>query len=50
LSRCLEEAKQHTRQFARRQASWFRRDPRVRWAGSTEEAQALLQEALPVHG
>ena len=50
LSTCVEEAKQHTRQFARRQASWFRRDPRVRWAGSTEEAQALLQETLPVHG
>jgi tRNA dimethylallyltransferase len=50
LSDCVEEAKRHTRQFARRQASWFRRDPRVRWAGSSAEAQALLQEALAVHG
>jgi tRNA dimethylallyltransferase len=50
LSTCLEEAKQHTRQFARRQASWFRRDPRVRWAETSTEAQALLQEALAVHG
>ena len=39
-----------TRQFARRQASWFRRDPRIRWAGSSAEAQALLEEALAVHG
>ena len=50
LSDCVEEAKRHTRQFARRQASWFRRDPRVRWAGSSREALALLQEALAVHG
>ena len=50
LSDCVEEAKRHTRQFARRQASWFRRDPRVRWAGSSGEARALLQEALAVHG
>ena len=50
LSDCVEEAKRHTRQFARRQASWFRRDPRVRWASSNGEAQALLQEVLAVHG
>ena len=47
---CLEEAVRRTRQFARRQASWFRRDPRVSWAGSSAEAQALLEEALAVHG
>ena len=41
---CLDEAVRHTRQFARRQASWFRRDPRVGWAGSGAEAQALLDE------
>jgi tRNA dimethylallyltransferase len=50
LADCVEEAKRHTRQFARRQASWFRRDPRVRWAGSSGEAQALLGDALDVHG
>jgi tRNA dimethylallyltransferase len=50
LGECLEEATRHTRQFARRQASWFRRDPRVRWSGSSDEAQELLQEALAVHG
>jgi tRNA dimethylallyltransferase len=46
---CMEQAVQHTRQFARRQASWFRRDPRVCWAGTPAQAQALLQEALAVH-
>jgi tRNA dimethylallyltransferase len=50
LDDCLEEAMRHTRQFARRQASWFRRDPRVRWAGRSEEAQDLVENALAVHG
>ena len=50
LADCLEEAVRRTRQFARRQASWFRRDPRVSWAGSTEEAETLLDGALAVHG
>ena len=32
LDDCLDEAVRRTRQFARRQASWFRRDPRIAWA------------------
>jgi tRNA dimethylallyltransferase len=43
-----EEAKQHTirttRRFARRQESWFRRDPRVRWL--PYDAPDLLARAL----
>jgi tRNA dimethylallyltransferase len=50
LADSLEEAVRRTRQFARRQASWFRRDPRVTWAGSSAEAQTLLDGALAVHG
>ena len=50
LAGCLEEAVRHTRKFARRQASWFRRDPRVRWAATSTEAQDLLENALSVHG
>ncbi len=50
LTDCLDEAVRRTRQFARRQASWFRRDPRVGWAGSGAEAQALLDEGLRLHG
>jgi tRNA dimethylallyltransferase len=49
LPDCLEEAVRRTRQFARRQASWFRRDPRVTWAGSSAESQALLDRALAVY-
>jgi tRNA dimethylallyltransferase len=50
LADCLDEAVRRTRQFARRQASWFRRDPRIRWAGSTAEAEALVESALDLHG
>jgi tRNA dimethylallyltransferase len=31
LGEALELAIRRTRRFARRQASWFRRDPRIRW-------------------
>jgi len=50
LDACLQAAVTRTRQFARRQASWFRRDPRVAWAGSGVEAQRLLDEVLDRHG
>ena len=43
----LEEARRQTikatRRFARRQESWFRRDPRVRWLDAT--SATLLAEA-----
>jgi tRNA dimethylallyltransferase len=45
----LEEARletiRATRRFARRQESWFRRDPRVRWL-DVSTAETLLPEAL----
>jgi tRNA dimethylallyltransferase len=50
LGECAEEAVRRTRQFARRQASWFRRDPRITWGASVAEAQELLGRALAVHG
>ena len=50
LGECLAEAIQRTRQFARRQASWFRRDPRITWAATPAEAAGLLEHALDVHG
>ena len=49
LEDCLDEAVRRTRQYARRQASWFRRDPRVRWAGSERGAASLLEQALALH-
>jgi tRNA dimethylallyltransferase len=50
LDECIDQAIRRTRQFARRQASWFRRDPRITWADGGAEAQRLLEEALAVHG
>jgi len=35
-----------TRRFARRQESWFRRDPRVRWLDAAQPPDALLRDAL----
>jgi tRNA dimethylallyltransferase len=45
LDEAREETAKATRRFARRQESWFRRDPRVRWldAGTVDR---LLGEAL----
>jgi tRNA dimethylallyltransferase len=50
LGDCLAETILRTRQFARRQASWFRRDPRISWAATSTEATGLVARALDVHG
>ena len=51
LDECLEEAVRRTRQFARRQASWFRRDPRIAWAaGPSRGPGAAGAERSAVHG
>jgi tRNA dimethylallyltransferase len=50
LEACLAEAVRRTRQFARRQAAWFRRDPRITWARDGREAEELVERALDVHG
>jgi tRNA dimethylallyltransferase len=44
-----------TRRFARRQESWFRRDPRVSWLDATKEslladASAMVIQGLPSPG
>ena len=48
----LEEARRETikatRRFARRQESWFRRDPRVRWLDASQPAETLLADARAV--
>jgi tRNA dimethylallyltransferase len=46
LEACVDEAVRRTRTFARRQWSWFRRDPRVRWIGPHEDAVSVLVAAL----
>ncbi len=49
LETCVEEAVRRTRQFARRQRSWFGRDPRITWGESVSEVQDLLEGSLAVH-
>jgi tRNA dimethylallyltransferase len=47
LDQARDETARATRRFARRQESWFRRDPRVRWLGGGEglRARALSEIA-----
>lgn len=46
LAACVDEAVRRTRSFARRQWSWFRRDPRVRWVRPGEDPVAVVDEML----
>ena len=46
LEACVEAAIRRTRSFARRQWSWFRRDPRIRWLEGDEDPHHLVIEAL----
>ena len=42
----LEEAARATRRLARRQLSWFRRDPRIRWFDTDEQGAPGLVDEL----
>jgi len=46
LDEAHDETVKATRRFARRQESWFRRDPRVHWLDAS--ASCLLDEALQI--
>jgi tRNA dimethylallyltransferase len=48
LDEAREETVRATRRFARRQESWFRRDPRVHWLDAS--VSCLLDEALQIVG
>jgi tRNA dimethylallyltransferase len=49
LDACVEEAVRRTRSFARRQASWFRRDPRINWTDAGMGPADLLERTLAAH-
>src|ERR1019366_10723132 len=49
LDACVEEAVRRTRSFARRQASWFRRDPRIAWTDPEGGPAQLLDQAPGAH-
>lgn len=48
LSRAIELIKQNTRNFAKRQLTWFRKDPAIKWFGPDEEEKIIryLKEKL----
>ncbi len=46
LDRCVEDAIQQSRRLARRQRSWFQRDPRVEWFDDSYDAAKRLEEVL----
>jgi tRNA dimethylallyltransferase len=46
LETCVTEAITQSRRLARRQRSWFRRDPRVEWFRDVDAARARLEDVL----
>jgi tRNA dimethylallyltransferase len=46
LDGALDLAVRRTRRFARRQRSWFRRDPRIRWLTHDGNPVAVLDDLL----
>jgi tRNA dimethylallyltransferase len=46
VSEALERTVIRTRQFARRQLSWFRRDPRITWIDAGADARRWADELV----
>ncbi len=46
IEQCLEDLKRDTRQYARRQQTWFKRDKSIHWCKTYEEAEELVIKFL----
>lgn len=46
LEEISEMLKRDTRHYARKQMTWFRRDPRIKWCASLEDAKKLVDDFL----
>lgn len=46
LAEAIEATKKATRQYAKRQMTWFKRDPRIHWITDTQEAVELASRFL----
>jgi tRNA dimethylallyltransferase len=46
LDAAVAEAVRRTRAFSRRQRMWWRRDPRIRWYGATDNPLAVMSQIL----
>lgn len=51
LARCIEQIKRNSRRYAKRQLTWFRREPDIRWldmdAGPEAALAVIEREAFP---
>ncbi|MBM5789981.1 tRNA (adenosine(37)-N6)-dimethylallyltransferase MiaA [Candidatus Parcubacteria bacterium] len=48
LEEAVEETKKATRHYAKRQMTWFKRDPRIQWVDRPEEVKLFPFMSLPV--
>jgi tRNA dimethylallyltransferase len=46
LEEAIERVKRATRQYAKRQMTWFKRDPRIYWVRTVDEADVLVRKWL----
>jgi len=46
IEKAVQDIKQHSRQFARRQLTWLRSDKRVHWVSNYSEAEKIVSEFI----
>ena len=46
LHEALDRMRQDTQRYAKRQMTWFKRDPRIHWVKDYTEAESLIQDFL----
>ncbi len=46
LAEAIQKTKARTRQYARRQMTWFRRDERIKWVGDAATAVSLVERFI----
>ncbi|PIU75452.1 MAG: hypothetical protein COS76_00760 [Candidatus Portnoybacteria bacterium CG06_land_8_20_14_3_00_39_12] len=46
LEQAIKLIKQHTKQYAKRQMTWFKRDPRIHWVTKYAEVEKLVKDFL----
>ncbi len=46
MDECIEILKRDTRRYARRQNTWFKRDKKVAWVTTFEQAKKLVEDFL----
>jgi len=49
IEEAVEDIKRHSRQYAKRQLTWFRSDSRIQWIDATDKSrEALMHEAVRI--